>query len=90
MSHAKTNDDLVDVTVTVSDRWQPALRRVAERMGCPEDFAEAFGRALSLAEVVTHHLAEQDATIVMISPSRGEAQLIPDPLYGATGVPLAT
>ena len=73
----------MQVTVDIPEPWDELIEVVAGRMGC--DVEEAFGRAMTLAEVVTRHLQERGARINLISPSLGTSQLWADSLYGGGG-----
>jgi hypothetical protein len=73
----------LEVTIRIPTKaWECRLQAISERMGCPGDYEEAFGRALSLAAVVTWHLREDGATVELASPSEGSSTLVTGPLYG--------
>jgi hypothetical protein len=85
MAHGRPEeaDTPQEITVRIPTKaWERRLQAISERMGCPGDYEEAFGRALSLAAVVTWHLREDGATVELVSPSVGRSTLVTDPLYG--------
>jgi hypothetical protein len=77
----------MQVLVDVPEAWEAKLAEVARRMGT-DDYSEAFGRALSLADVVTYYLQEQGAWVEFHSPALGDSELVPSVLYGGRGLPV--
>lgn len=65
----------VKITVELDEFWQERYRLLAARLGC--EGADVLGRALSLADVLSAHLTEPGATVVLESPTRGRSILAP-------------
>jgi hypothetical protein len=76
----------MQVTINVEGPWEQILRNVSERIGST-DFEEVFGISLGLADAITHHLAEEGATVELHSPTRGPSTLDPGELQGRPGLP---
>lgn len=55
-----------------SEAWEKRLQAMSERMGCPGDYEEVIGRALSLAAGISWHLQEEGATLEIRSPKYGQ------------------
>ncbi len=76
----------MDIVVHVREgKSEELLRRVAERMGCEDNYETVLLRSLSLAATVTWHLQEEGAKIEFLSPRDGPSELAPGPLYGRGG-----
>lgn len=54
-----------------SEAWEKRLQAMSERMGCPGDYEEVIGRALSLAAGISWHLQEEGSTLEIYSPLHG-------------------
>lgn len=78
-SSAPTYNQAMKIEIELNDAWTRRFHDVSERMGCEGE--DVFGRALSLAHVITHHLAEPGARVILESPSEGPARLNTDALY---------